>query len=113
MHDTGFTTSFGKRMFLKVVQNDPPIFEMGQFLSEKHADDIIEQASPHFMDSPVLKQTGHLDNDHSDFRTSTQTWLSNDRSQAAAEFDRSVEQITRVAQENNEDLQVLRYKEGT
>jgi len=50
---------------------------------------------------------------NSDFRTSKQAWLHNDLSPLIEELDERVASLTRVPAEHNEEVQLLRYDQGT
>eukprot|EP00397_Hematodinium_sp_SG-2012_P048293 GEMP01055274.1.p1 GENE.GEMP01055274.1~~GEMP01055274.1.p1 ORF type:complete len:238 (+),score=51.82 GEMP01055274.1:492-1205(+) len=85
---------------------------MHHFYPVGDVEDIVKASKPIMAKSDVVRQTADLGKDAEEFRTSSQAWLDNSNSAAAANFDHRVSLLTRIPQSNNEPLQVLRYFGG-
>jgi prolyl 4-hydroxylase len=95
---------------LETLSLSPLVFSVKNFLEAEECDHIIKQAAPSMHDSGV----SHMDKDKgrpsTDWRTSTQTWLSSRQDDVVKKIDYRVANLTAVPLAHQEQVQVLRYK---
>jgi|TARA_B110000208_G_scaffold181659_1_gene232632 prolyl 4-hydroxylase len=86
------------------------IYEFPNLLSDEECDKIIEMARPLVKKSTVIGLKS--DNDISDDRTSTNTFIKSQRDPLLTQIDNRIQSIIGINPENYEDLQVVNYKPG-
>jgi prolyl 4-hydroxylase len=95
---------------LETLAMEPLVFGVDNFLTVEECDHIIEAAEPSMHNSGV----SHMDKDKgraaTDWRTSTQTWLSSSSSGLIRNVDHRVANLTKVPLLHQESVQVLRYR---
>ena len=85
------------------------IYEVPNFLTEEECKQIIELAKPELKRSKVIGESG---DDISKIRTSYQAWIDDRENPIVKKISELAKKYTGLPEENQEDLQVLRYKEG-
>jgi hypothetical protein len=87
----------------------PAVFSVRHFLLPAECAHIQAHAAPTMGDSGVVLMDKDVGKPSTEWRTSTQTWLSSASDTVAQALDHRIENLTGVPRSHYEDVQVLRY----
>eukprot|EP00937_MAST-01D_sp_MAST-1D-sp2_P005385 g5385.t1 len=111
----GFERKFdaaGHPVSLRTLSLRPLVFDVRGFLTVEECDHIIEQAGPRMAKAKVSHMDKDVGKPDTDFRTSTNTFLSSQDDAVLQEIDARVANLTRIGVAQFEQVQVLRYTKG-
>ncbi|ETP36936.1 hypothetical protein F442_15213 [Phytophthora nicotianae P10297] len=96
---------------LETLSMIPLVFSVEEFLKDDEIDIIMDLSLEHLKPSTVTLMDGHENRAATDWRTSTTYFLSSSKHPKLGEIDQRVADLTKVAIDHQEDVQVLRYEE--
>jgi len=95
---------------LETVSLRPLVFEVRNFLTESECQHIISKAAPKLENSGVAHMDKDVGKPATEWRTSTQTWLSSRGNDKIRNIDERVAKLTHIPMPHQEQVQVLRYE---
>ena len=106
---SGVLPGLSESIEVETLSLRPAVFSIRHFLLPAECDHIRKESEPSMGDSGVVLMDKDIGKPSSEWRTSTQTWLSSRHDVVAQALDSRISNLTGVALEHFEDVQVLRY----
>jgi prolyl 4-hydroxylase len=101
-----------KTIFIETLSLQPLVMKVMNFISDEECAHILEKSEPHMRSSEVSLMDKDKGKEATQFRTSETHFLSSQGDAVLAELDQRVANLTKVPQNHQESLQVLKYKKG-
>eukprot|EP00008_Paramoeba_atlantica_P009056 CAMPEP_0201479336 /NCGR_PEP_ID=MMETSP0151_2-20130828/4047_1 /ASSEMBLY_ACC=CAM_ASM_000257 /TAXON_ID=200890 /ORGANISM="Paramoeba atlantica, Strain 621/1 / CCAP 1560/9" /LENGTH=363 /DNA_ID=CAMNT_0047860785 /DNA_START=180 /DNA_END=1268 /DNA_ORIENTATION=- len=110
--DVGHISGKDNGIVIETVSLKPLVLAIEGFLEEGECDKIRADSEIHMAPSPVAHKDNDVGKPATEWRTSTQHWLGPSGRPWLGSIDRRVADLTRVPQNHQEHVQVLRYMPG-